>query len=261
MTEHAQEPLSVEEPKVEEKPAIDVDSLVSELEKAGITNTDELSGKLRASQETGRLAQLLGDERKRTADYEARLRELENKPAPKQQDFMDYGEGQTIDIESAIERSVSKVINREKEAQRIAQEQNLKKWNFIQSDKDYNIVKDVWENKLKDPNFVYQVQSGAIDPVQNYNETKIDYYKTLLQKSHETLKTLHGKGKVAPPHLESGDRTSANIVSEQPSMTEGDRKLNDLRAKVDKGYIPTEEEQLDLIGSIFDTDLPIKSPK
>jgi len=44
-------------------------------------------------------------------------------------------------------------------------------------------------------------------------------------------------------------------------MTEGDRKLNDLRAKVDKGYIPTEEEQLDLIGSIFDTDLPIKSPK
>jgi len=257
MTEQNTEPLSVEEPKVEEKPTIDVDSLVSELEKAGITNTDELSGKLRASQETGRLAQLLGDERKRTADYEARLRELENKPAPKQQDFMDYGEGQTIDIESAIERSVSKVINREKEAQRIAQEQNLKKWNFIQSDKDYNVVKDVWENKLKDPNFVYQVQSGAIDPVQNYNETKIDYYKTLLQKSHETLKTLHGTGKVAPPHLETGERSSANVVSETPSITEAEKRRAALKEKTDKGHILTTEEELELIDTIFGSSDPL----
>lgn len=256
MTEQTKEPLNVEEPTKEEAPAIDVDSLVSELEKAGITNADELSGKLRASQETGRLAQLLGDERKRTADYEARLRELENQPAPKQ-DFMDQDYGQSIDIESALERSVEKALTKREEAQRIAQEQNLKKWNFIRNDKDYDVVKDVWENKLKDPNFVYQVQAGAIDPVQDYNETKIDYYKTLLKKSHETLTTLHGKGKVDPPHIESGERTSANMVSETESTTAADKRLADLKEKTSKGHLLTSEEELEMMDLLFGTQQPL----
>jgi hypothetical protein len=257
MTTEQQEPLVVEEPKPEEKPAIDIDSLVSELERAGITNADELSGKLRASQETGRLAQLLGDERKRTADYEARLREMENKPAPKQQDFMDYESGQSIDIESALERSVEKALSKRENAQRVAQEQNLKKWNFIRSDKDYDIIKDVWEQKLKDPNFVYQVQAGVLDPVQDYNETKIDYYKTLLQKSHETLKTLHGTGKINPPHVESGERSSANMVSETPSGTDAEKKIAEMKAKTDKGHILTNEEELELLDVMFGKKTPL----
>lgn len=257
MTEQAQEPLNVEEPKAPEKPTIDVDGLMSELEKAGITNAGELTGKLRASQESGRLAQLLGDERKRTAEYEAKLREYATKaPAPKQ-DYMDYGEGQSIDIEAAIERSVSKVINKEKEAQRIAQEQNLQKWNHIRSDDDYGVVKEIWENKLKDPNFVYQIQAGAIDPVQDYNSTKINYYKTLLKKSHETITTMRGGDKVKPPHMESGSRSSANMVSETSSGTEADKKIAEMKAKTNKGYIMTSEEELDLIDTIFGNTAPL----
>jgi hypothetical protein len=258
MTEQAQEPLSVEEPKEPEKPAIDVDGLMSELEKAGITNAGELTGKLRASQESGRLAQLLGDERKRTAEYEAKLREYTTTPPPApKQDFMDYGEGQSIDIEAAIERSVSKVINKEKEAQRIAQEQNLQKWNHIRSDEDYEVVKEIWENKLKDPNFVYQIQAGVIDPVQDFNNTKTNYYKTLLRRSHETITTMRGGDKVNPPHIESGSRTSANMVSETPSGTDADRKLAEMKAKTDKGYMMTGEEELDLIDTIFGNTTPL----
>ena len=257
MTEEIKEPLNVEEPKQEEKPAIDVDSLVSELERAGITNADELSGKLRASQETGRLAQLLGDERKRTAEMEAMIRELQNKPAPKQQDYMDYSEGQTIDIDAALERSIEKVWNKKEAAQRKAQEENLKRWNYIQSDSDYNTIKDIWEAKVKDPNFNYKVQTGQIDPVQAYNDTKIDFYKSLLKKSHETLTTLHGGKKQPPPHVESGERSSGNIVSEDQTFTESEKKIKDLKAKVQKGHILTPEEEIEIIDAMFNSNAPL----
>ena len=258
MTEQAKEPLSVEEPTkvVEAKPETDIDSLVSELERAGVTNVEDLTGKLEASQQSGRLAQLLGDERKRTEGLEAKVRELETKPAPKQ-DFMDYPEERPIDIEAAIERSVSKVFtDREKQAQ-IVQEQNLKKWNFIQSDDDYGLIKEIWDTKLKDPNFVYQIQSGLVDPIQEYNSTKVGYYKTLLKKSHETLKTLHGTGKVEPPHLESGERSSANIVSTEQSGTAEEKRIAELKAKTGKGHVLTNEEELEMIDLLFGTKAPL----
>jgi len=252
-----QEPLNVEEPKKEKKPEIDVDSLVAELERVGITNAEELSGKLRAGQESGRLAQLLGDERKRSAEYEARLRELESKPVTPKQDYMDYNEGQPIDIEATLERTVDRVLSKREEKQRAIQEQNLRKWNFIQSDKDYGVVKEIWENKLKDPNFVYQIQAGVIDPIQDYNDTKVDYFKTLLKKSHETLTTLKGKGKVEPPHVESGERSSANMVSETPGGSEMERRLKELQDKTNKGHLLTNEEELEMIDLLFGTKAPL----
>ena len=254
MTEN-KEPLNVEEPKKEEKPSVDIDGLVQELERAGITNADELSGKLRASQETGRLAQLLGDERKRTAEYEARLRELQERPAPKQ-DFMDYEQGQTVDIEAALERSVEKVLSKREQAQRKIQEENLKKWNYIQSDEDYGIIKDVWENKLKDPNFVFKIQNGVADPISEYNNTKIGYYKNLLKKSHETLTTMQGSKK-PPPHLESGERSSANMVSEDDTNNAAEKRIRELRAKTDKGHILTPEEEVELIDALLGHKQPL----
>jgi len=255
-----EEPLNVEEPKEPKKPEADVDGLIAELERAGVTTTDELSGKLRASQETGRLAQLLGDERKARSMLEQRLQELEQKPAQRQQDYMDdYQTGQPIDIEAAIERSVSKVFTKQAEQQRKFQEENLKKWNAIVSDEDYALIKDVWDEKLKDPNFVYKVQNGVADPIQEYNSLVRQYYKSLLKKSHETITTMRG-GPKEPPHMETGERTSANLVSESPAASEAEQKRKALQEKVDKGYLPTDEELLDLTGSIFDPILPIKTP-
>ena len=252
------EPLNVEEPAVEEKPEVDVDGLVAELAKFGVENVSELSGKLEAGSQAGRLAQLLGDERKRTEALEAQLRTPPT-PAPKQ-DFMDYGEGQTIDIEAAIERNVTKsvkaVLDAEKQAQHDAYQANLQKWNHIQQDGNYGLVKEVWESKMKDPNFVYQVQNNIVDPVQEYNNTVVGYMKKLLKQSHDTITTMQGGPKPAP-HTEKGERMPANMVSETPSGTEADKRKAELKAKTDKGHLLTPEEELDLIDTIFGSTDPL----
>lgn len=258
MSEQTEEPKVKEPEKKTEEP--NVDGLLAELKRFGVESAEDLSGKLEAGTQAGRLAQLLGDERKKTLEYEAKLRELETaRPVPKQ-DYMDYGEGQTIDIESAIERSVSKVINREKEQARKLQEENLKKWNFIQRDTNYNLVKDVWNAKLQDPNFVYQVQSGLVDPVQEYNNTVIGYMKTLLKQSHDTIKTMRGGPKEAP-HMETGEQTPSNLVSETPGISEHEKRRKDLREKASKGQLLEEDEQLALIDSIFDPMFVEKAPR
>ncbi|MBW1719908.1 MAG: hypothetical protein JRJ43_10195 [Deltaproteobacteria bacterium] len=250
MVENAELPV-VEEPKTETKVETDVDGLMAELEKAGVTNADELSGKLRASQEAGRSAQLLGDERKRTANLEQRLKDMEIKLTP-QQDFMDYPEGQPIDIETAIAKGVNKVLDSRDAKARKAQEANYAAWNRIQNDEDYHLVREVFEEKLRDPTFVFKVQSGQIDPVNEYQTTLRKYYKTLLKKSHETITTMKG-GKLEPPHVETGEQAPANIVSETPAGTESTRRMNDLREKVDKGHIMSQEEELSVIDSLFDS--------
>lgn len=243
MVEEKKELPQVEEPKAAEaKKEVDVDGLMSALEAAGVTNPEDLEGKLRAGSEVGRVAQLLGDERKRTSELETRLRELESRPAPRQRDDWDLPqEGQTVDIESAIERSVDKVFTKREQAQRQAQEAQIKAWNQIQSDEDYGLVKDVWEEKLKDPNFVYKIQSGMINPVDEYTKTLRQFYKGLLKQSHETITTLRG-GPKEPPHVETGERTP-NLVSEDKDTTAERQFLDKMGEKVRKGYVPTEEEE------------------
>ena len=252
------EPLNVEEPAAVEKPAVDVDGLVAELAKFGVENVSDLSGKLEAGTQAGRLAQLLGDERKRSAELESQLRTPPN-PAPRQ-DFMDYGEGQTIDIEAAIERNVTKsvkaVLDAEKQAQHNAYQANLQKWNHIQQDANFGLVKEVWDEKMKDPNFVYKVQNNIVDPVQEYNNTVVGYMKKLLKQSHDTIKTMQG-GPQPAPHTEQGGRMPANMVSETPAGTDAEKNMAAMKERTDKGHIMTVEEELGLLDNLFGSTEPL----
>ena len=77
-----------------------------------------------------------------------------------------------------------------------------------------------------------------------YTSTLRKYYKTLLKQSHETITTMKG-GDLKPPHVETGERTPANLVSEGDKDTSAERKFLDAMAvKVAKGYIPTEDEEI-----------------
>jgi len=251
MTEKEKELPTLEEPAPKEASnEVDVGSLIAQLEKAGITNAEELDGKLRAGSEVGRMAQLLGDERKRSQELTELLSKAQTAPKP-QQDYMDYGEGQTINIEDAIERSVTKVYAKQQEAQRKAQERQLQMYNKVTGHPNYTFVKDEIEAKLKDPNYVYKINSGLVDPLEDFYDTVIKKQQALMKASHETITQLAG-GKVKPPHVETGGRTPTNLVSETPSMSEGKKKIQDLKGKTDKGYLPPEDELLDLMGSVFD---------
>lgn len=257
MTEEKKEPLSVEEPKKAAKAEPDVDGLLQTLSQFGIEDPKALSGKLDAGTQAGRLAQLYGEEKQKRGELEARLRELESKPKPRQDfDYDSYQEGQTIDIEAAIERSVSKVIEREKAQTRKAQEANLQRWNTINNDPNYGHVKDIWEGKLKDPNFAFKLNQGLVDPVAEYNTTVVDYLKTLLKQSHDTIQKIRG-GPMDAPHVESGERTSANMVSTTPSESNYDKKIRLAKEKVAKGGTLSSEEEVDLMDTIFGTNAPL----
>lgn len=248
------EPLQTEEPrKAEAKVEPKVDDLIAELERAGVTNAEDLSGKLRAGSEAGRLAQLLGDERKRSELLQQKLENTGAKPPP-QQDFMDYPEGQTIDIETAIAKGVNKVLDKREAKAREVQQRSIEAWNRIQTDEDYHLIKDVWEEKLKDPGFVFKVQSGQIDPVSEYQSTLRGFYKTLLKKSHETITTMKG-GDLKPPHVETGGPTPTNIVSETEAEPAGIKRLKEIKEKVDSGHVMSQEEELSVIDSIFDSPI------
>ena len=250
MTEGKELP-QVEEPTEEKAGEIDVEGLMAQLEKAGVTNVEDLDGKLRAGSEAGNLARLLGDERKRSQELADRLAQ-QPKPQP-QTDYMDTDYGQTINIEDAIEKSVSKVFTKREEAQRKAQEAQLQAYNKVTGHPSYKsgFVKDEFDAKLKDPNYVYQVQMGLIDPVSDFYDTIIKKQQILMQESHKTIEQLAGGKKIDPPHVETGERTGTNLVSETPSETQEQKRMRELKEKTDKGYLPTEEETLSVIDSVF----------
>ena len=246
-----------EEPKKEEI-KVDVDGLLAQLEKTGITNVEELEGKLRAGSEVGRMAQHLGEARAEAKLLKEQMAELQSRPQQSrpQQDYMDYSEGQTINIEEAIERSVSKVFNKQAEANRKAQEAQLKAYNKITSHPSYKFVEEEMQAKLKDPNYVYQIQGGVIDPVGDFFDTVIKKQQLLMQESHKTITQLAG-GKVKPPHVETGERSPSNLVNETPSGTEGEKRLAALKEKTDKGKALTHEEELQMIDDIFGNTTPL----
>lgn len=252
------EPTSLEEPTpttTEPTQPVDVDGMISELEKVGVSNPEDLSKKLEASQQSGRLAQLLGDERKRVQDLEDTVAKLQTQPQQPQtsyEDPFDAPSGQPIDLEAAIARGVDKVLTDREQKQTAVQQANLRRWNQINSDKDYHLVRDVWEEKLKDPNFVMQVQQGMVDPYGEYIETVRGYYKGVAQRSLKTIQQLHGGGETTPPHVETGERVPTNIVSEGgEAVPDSIKRTRELKEKVDKGYVLEEQDEKDIIDSLM----------
>lgn len=261
------EPTKVEPPKVEEpaaEPKIDVEGLMAELEKAGVTDTKALTGKLDAGAEAGHLAQLLGDARSgeraeqvKRQNAEAQVAELQKRLTAEPGVDPFEPTGQTMDLQSEIVKGVNAALNERDAAAQKVQQYNLAQWNRIQTDKDYHLVQEVWEKKQKDPNFVMKIQNRMVDPFEEYQETVRGYYKGIAQQSLETIKQL--RGDVPPiPHVETGGRVPTNIVSEDHStdMTETEKKRKELAVKVEKGHQLTEEEEMDVIDSLL-TDSPI----
>jgi hypothetical protein len=259
MANEIKEPLSVEEPTAVVTPKPDIEGLIKVLEKAEISDPQRLQGKLEAGTQVGHLAKLLGDERKRSAELEETLRQQRDHIKPRKpddlEDFMENPSG-AIDIESIVARTTRQVYRSErareaKEAERI-QKANIEAWSRIQTDQDYPLIKDVWEDRLKDPAFVYQIQSGQVDPVLEYTNMVRGFYKKTIGESRKIIEMLRGNiPAAAPPHVERGGRVPANLVSESRPESEADKKIKATREKVDKGGLLSSEEELDIMDAVF----------
>lgn len=239
-------------PEIPTEKKVDVEGLISELERAGVSNTQELTGKLEASVQAGRLAQLLGEERNRTRQLEDELRKTAvQKPVD------DYGVPSTaIDIESTLERTVNRVLSKRDEAAALKQQRLIDTWNTISGDEDYPLVQPIWEEKLKDPKFVFAIQSGIKNPIDEYTKTVRNYYKNITKRAAETISQLRGGGAGGvdkPPHMETGERTglhSKNLVAGKTGADTG-KVVDNAKDKIKKQGALGDEEMLDILGTIM----------
>jgi hypothetical protein len=232
----------VEEPKAEATGQTEIEALLKTLEKAGVTTTQELQGKLTASREAGQLANLLGDANKRIADLEQASR------MPTAEPEYDYSEGTPIDIESIVEKKLSSVLDAREAKTRRAQHEAMKIWQGIQTDKDYGLVKEVWEQKIKDSNFNMDIQSGSKNIATEYMETVREYYKGIARQSLETITQLQKGGAMATPHVEGEAQISHDFPAD---MTKGQETIKKVQEKVNKGGRLTEDEELAALDAIL----------
>lgn len=229
------------EPKEE---APDTDNLLDELKAAGVTNTEQLQNKLKASSESGHLAYLLGEERREKAELAKNLEELRSKPVS-EDNSTDYG--QPVDLQGEIRKAFRMEKEEERKQMAVAQQNMMAAWNTIQNDEDFHLVKPVWEEKLKDPNFVFSIQSGQVNPVDEYQKTLRKFYKGIVARSAETIEKLSG-GKVKTPVVEQDANLAAAVEDED---RETNKELETYQKKVNKGGQLTEAEELAALQAAF----------
>ena len=242
----------VEEPVVE-PPAgeIDVDGIMAKLNELDKTTPQAIDGMATASKESGRLAQLLGDERKRNEQLQVELNQSRNAPQPKTNDFDidNYQEGQPVDIEKAVESAVERVVSKREKIATEANQRSFAEQQSILTDKNYKVpeIRAAFEAVRNDPATVMQLQTGQITLSGLWHNVKDSYKDNLLAESRKVIDSLSGKSP-APPHIERGGPTPQNLVQEQPKGEAAAERMKELKAKVNSGGILTEEEELEAIG-------------
>ena len=189
----------VADPKPEVKEEMSEEAqLLATLKEASISKAEQLDGTIRNARKTFDMQ----SERDRLANQlsamEQRLIAAEsNKPAPDTEDY-----GQPVDLDAAISKGVSKVLDQRDKMAAENQRKMMQSWATISQDEDYHLVEKIWNEKLKDPNFVYSVQSGQTDPVSEYGSVLRSYYKGIAKSAVQTIETLT-KGVTPQMHVES----------------------------------------------------------
>lgn len=259
---------TLEQPQTKAKstPEIDIDAVMAELERAGVQDAESLKGKLDAGSQVGRMANLLGDANRRIEELEqsvmAQQRNRQQRPVQRDTfDLDDFQSGQTIDleqIEAAAARGVRKETISQQRAQMQAQQQSAAMWGAIQGDKDYHLVRDVMEAKMSDPTYSMRIQMGQINPMMDYHNTVVDFFRGVTRKSLDTIKVLQGGRPITTPTVETGQVAGANIVSADNSRgNERVEYLKKLKQKANKGGRLTEQEELALLDGAF-SGIPVE---
>ena len=166
--------------KTEETPKEEVGEEMSEeskilatLKAASISKVEQVDGTIRNARKTFDMQSERDQLANQLSQMELRLAEAEKKStAPDADDY-----GQPVDLDSAIAKGVSKVLDQRDRQAAENQKRMMQSWATISQDEDFHLVEQIWNEKLKDPNFVYAVQSGQTDPVSEYGNVLRGYYK------------------------------------------------------------------------------------
>jgi hypothetical protein len=240
-----QEPGGTEPEPTEQK--TDIDGLVSMLEDAGVTTPAELEGKLAASQQVGNLAYQLGETRKE-------LDQIKNRPVqppPTDPNRFEIDSSQPLNLDTALEGAVEKVLSKREKLAAEAQNRQRLVWAKIQSQPHYKKVKDLFHDKLQNPEIISAIQSGETDVLNEYKNTVIDFQNRLLQTTVGAIKAWKtGDGpQAATPHIESGD---ARVSPQTPeAKAENQKTIDGFKVKVDEGKLLREDEEMAALDAIL----------
>ena len=248
---------TIEAPAEEAKPEPVVNEQMSEetqllerLRAASLDKPEKLDGAIRNADRTFEMQ----SERDKLANELAAMREQmaqvpQHVPPPKPVEDYDtgYENAQPIDIQAEIRKGIKADRDEQARQQAMIQKRQMKSWNTIQSDKHFKQVEPIWSEKLKDPNFVYGVQSGQIDPVLEYMTVKSEYFEGLMRSSVSTIENLQ-KGGAPQVHVESGDARTTTLDPDV-DLTAQEEIIKKLRDKADSGKVLSEDEELQLIGA------------
>lgn len=253
MTEESKQEQTPEEKPVfspvDEQPEakVDIDGIIGLLEKANISDPKQLEGKLQNAAGYQKVQSSL-------SQTEQRLRALEQENAKltesltagqTRHDIDDFGEPRGV-----TEDDIRRVLREEKAAERKqameAQQAQLKAYKRITTDKHYNVVRDAFESRMKDPETAYLLQAGEMNPIELYQDTVVDFYRDTSQKALEALKGFKGSAKVAPPHVEGSARVPDQSQGEDDPKA---KKIQELRKRSKKPGGLHEDEQMDMINT------------
>jgi len=221
-------PVEAPEVKPEDKAA----ELLQALEAVGIDSPEKVQSTYQASAQTGQMANLLGEERKRAQQLEQRLAQLEQQSRqPRQDDYGYYDTQQNTASLTAdqVEAAARKVLGEYVQSQQQAQMATAHEFSRIQSDQDYPAVRSIWERHLQNPNVQLALQSGQTNLQDQYNTVVRGYYKGLLMQSKETIQGYVQKGQPTPPHMETDN--NAAPPREAPPQPQGNEAVRDIMGK------------------------------
>ena len=218
-----------------------IGQLLETLNRAGVSSIDQLEGKLEASQQVGQMANLLGDARKR-------IEQLESAPSPAQVDpYTGNQSSDDLDLEGLMTKVIRKEDQRKNSAAMQRQQMINGAMQSIYQDEDFPLVKEVWAQKVQDPNFVMRVNSGQVNPVNEYTTMVRNFYKKNMRESAQTIESLQKGMGVSPPHVEGNAAIPAMKDKEAIEQT----KLKQNQESVNKGKNLSEDEELDALANFF----------
>lgn len=181
---------------------VDVGAVMKELEAIGTTTPESVRNMHHASTQAGRYANEIGELRQEVE----RLRMQGNTPQPPQTTpYDDYNTGESVDLGNLIEKKMIDVWGKIQHENNAAYQRQMQEIGAIQSDEDFHLVKDIWEEYTKSPNVGMRVNSGQSSWAKEYDKVVRGYFRGVAKRSKEALEiaTKQG-GRVTPPHFESG---------------------------------------------------------
>lgn len=248
------EPMVTEPAKAEgavKADEIDADALIAELEAVGKTTPESIRGMHTASQQSGNLANLVGDLKAEVQD----LKTNRGTPQVSQDSYAD--ESSSVDlghlIDSRLEVGLEKFMNKVQKSNAEAYQKSMQDLSEVQTDKYFPHVKDIFDEHMKSPNVQMSINAGTSTYSKEYQRVKDKYTEKLLERSNETIKQLKGV-KPSAPHMESGSQTT-------PVLPETDEKKAKMK-KVSERSTGSDDDidsMLDLVlptgDGIFDTNI------